>query len=350
MASKFLNLDVDGTLAGNSDNIVASQKAVKTYVDQNVSNLESQLPSIATNSTAGLVKPDGETITVLADGTLSASSGGGGSENSMKNLFGNGGDGGLTLSTNTNFSEPKEFTTLTINEGVTLSHTLSSNALLLIRCTTACYINGTINMSGKGYQGGEANSNETRYAAKGSALPFLWAGGGTNFPGGYPLGGATQGGFGAGSGGAGGTLSSAAPSANGGSFDITRHKYFARQLIFDQMPLLGGGGAGVGNNNVAGGNGGGGILIFAPVISFGANAQIISNGNAGDSGGKSASSGGGGGGGSATFVCKSCTGTPSTSFSGGAGGTSSSNFGTSYGNGGSGGNGGMVIVVLPAGS
>ncbi len=347
MASKFLNLDVDGTLAGNSDNIVASQKAVKTYVDQNVSNLESQLPSIATNSTAGLVKPDGETITVLADGTLSASSGGGGSENSMKNLFGNGEDGGLTLSANTNFSEPKEFTTLTINEGVTLSHTLGSNALLLIRCTTACYIDGIINMSGKGYQGGEANSNEARYRAKGSALPILWAGGGTNFPGGYPFGDATQGGFGAGSGGAPGGMTSAASTKNGGSFDITRHKYFARQLIFDQMPLLGGGGGGT-SNSVAGGNGGGGILIFAPVISFGANAQVISNGNAGGNGGKTAASGGGGGGGSATFVCRSYTGTPTTSFAGGAGGVSSGS-GTSF-SGGSGGNGGMFIVVLPAGS
>ncbi len=350
MVSKFLNLDTDGTLTANDDSVVASQKAVKTYVDENISDLESRLPSIATANSAGLVKPDGETITVLADGTISASSGGGGSESNMKNLFGNGGDGGLTLSANTNFSEPKEFTTLTINEGVTLSHTLSSNALLLIRCTTACYINGIINMSGKGYQGGDANANEARYAAKGSALPVLWAGGGTNFPGGYPLGGATQGGFGAGSGGAGGSHASAAISANGGNFDITRHKYFTRQLIFDQMPLLGGGGAGVGSTSVAGGNGGGGILIFAPVISFGANAQIISNGNNGGAGNKTNSGGGGGGGGSATFVCKSCTGTPSTSFTGGAGGTSSSTFGSSYGNGGNGGTGGMVIVILPAGS
>ena len=58
MASKFLNLDVDGTLAGNSDDVVSSQKAVKTYVDQQVGNLESQLPSIATTNTVGLVKPD----------------------------------------------------------------------------------------------------------------------------------------------------------------------------------------------------------------------------------------------------------------------------------------------------
>ena len=33
MASKFLNIDTDSTLSGNSDSAVASQKAVKTYVD-----------------------------------------------------------------------------------------------------------------------------------------------------------------------------------------------------------------------------------------------------------------------------------------------------------------------------
>ena len=38
MASKFLNIDTDGTLSGNSDTSVASQKAVKTYVDGRVHN------------------------------------------------------------------------------------------------------------------------------------------------------------------------------------------------------------------------------------------------------------------------------------------------------------------------
>ena len=282
--------------------------------------------------------------TISSQTTITTEGDGG---NDMKHLFGTGENGELTISASTSFSEPKDFTTLTINQGVTLSHTLGSNALLLIRCTTACYINGIINMSGRGYAGGEANSNEARYQGKGSALPVLWAGGGTNFPGGYPIGGATQGGFGAGSGGAAGNITNAAATANGGSFDITRHKYFAEQLIFDQMPLLGGGGSGTGS--VAGGNGGGGILIFAPIISFGANAQIISNGNAGANGNKSTGAGGGGGGGgSATFVCKSCTGTPTTSFTGGSGGTGASgSFASGTGAaGGSGGSGGMVIVVL----
>ena len=32
---KHYDLDVDGTLANNSDSTIASQKAVKTYVDNN---------------------------------------------------------------------------------------------------------------------------------------------------------------------------------------------------------------------------------------------------------------------------------------------------------------------------
>lgn len=36
--SKFLNIDKDATLAGNSDSTVSSQKAVKTYVDTGLAN------------------------------------------------------------------------------------------------------------------------------------------------------------------------------------------------------------------------------------------------------------------------------------------------------------------------
>ena len=39
MSSKFLNIDTDSTLARNSDTAVASQKAVKTYVDTAISNI-----------------------------------------------------------------------------------------------------------------------------------------------------------------------------------------------------------------------------------------------------------------------------------------------------------------------
>ncbi len=38
MVSKFLNIDTDRTLSGNSDTTVASQKAVKTYIDGKVND------------------------------------------------------------------------------------------------------------------------------------------------------------------------------------------------------------------------------------------------------------------------------------------------------------------------
>ena len=42
MASKFLNLSTDTTLGGNapSDEIVSSQKALKTYIDNKTTNMQ----------------------------------------------------------------------------------------------------------------------------------------------------------------------------------------------------------------------------------------------------------------------------------------------------------------------
>lgn len=43
---KHYDLDIDGTLANNSDNTIASQKAIKTYVD----NKPKEIPSQTGNS------------------------------------------------------------------------------------------------------------------------------------------------------------------------------------------------------------------------------------------------------------------------------------------------------------
>lgn len=45
---KHYDLDTDGTLANNSDNTIASQKAVKTYVD-NKTVVDSALSDSSTN-------------------------------------------------------------------------------------------------------------------------------------------------------------------------------------------------------------------------------------------------------------------------------------------------------------
>lgn len=45
---KHYDLDIDGTLANNSDNTIASQKAIKTYVD-NKTVVDSALSDSSTN-------------------------------------------------------------------------------------------------------------------------------------------------------------------------------------------------------------------------------------------------------------------------------------------------------------
>ena len=46
---KHYDLDIDGTLANNSDNTIASQKAVKTYVDNNKTVVDSALYDTSEN-------------------------------------------------------------------------------------------------------------------------------------------------------------------------------------------------------------------------------------------------------------------------------------------------------------
>lgn len=46
---KHYDLDTDGTLANNSDITVASQKAVKTYVDNNKTTVDSALSDTSEN-------------------------------------------------------------------------------------------------------------------------------------------------------------------------------------------------------------------------------------------------------------------------------------------------------------
>lgn len=53
-----------------NDNIAA--------IEGNISTLETQIPAVATTTTVGTVKPDGTTITITGDGTITAVGGGGG--------------------------------------------------------------------------------------------------------------------------------------------------------------------------------------------------------------------------------------------------------------------------------
>lgn len=46
---KHYDLDTDGTLANNSDSTIASQKAIKTYVDNNKTVVDSALSDSSEN-------------------------------------------------------------------------------------------------------------------------------------------------------------------------------------------------------------------------------------------------------------------------------------------------------------
>jgi len=89
--------------------------------------------------------------------------------------FGNGDDGDVTLSTNTNIGEVKHYNNLTINSGVTLTSTASSEACLIVKVKNTLTINGTISMDAKG---GSAGAGRTGGTA-GDGGTFL---GGTNLP------------------------------------------------------------------------------------------------------------------------------------------------------------------------
>lgn len=51
MATKFFNLDTDTNLgnANASDNIVASQKAIKSYIDNEVTAINGEITSLSTS-------------------------------------------------------------------------------------------------------------------------------------------------------------------------------------------------------------------------------------------------------------------------------------------------------------
>lgn len=72
------------TLSGTVTSLGSSVNTLEgniSTLEESVSTLENQMPSIATTGTVGTVKPDGTTITITDDGTISAVGGGSTPEN-----------------------------------------------------------------------------------------------------------------------------------------------------------------------------------------------------------------------------------------------------------------------------
>ena len=220
--------------------------------------------------------------------------------------FGDGSDGDVTLSSNTDISELKRYNNLTINSGVTLSSSITTESTLMIQVKDTLTINGTISMNNKGGIGGAGGP------APAGAGPNVTSGidgevgseGGTGSKDSSP-----QTLLGTGGSGAGGRTADQSDVTTGRKSCADNIRIEAPFYISTRMPMLyGAGGSGGtsgrsgrggyyngGNSGVAsggdggiggdGGNGGGGIIIMAKTIVFNSGAVITANGQQGNVGG-----------------------------------------------------------------
>lgn len=219
---------------------------------------------------------------------------------------GNGSDGEFAPLTNTTIDTDKNYTSVNIPEGITV--TINSPHVTL-HCTGSFINNGTIDANGKANNGGTV----TYGTGDGGA-----GGNGTSSDGGAG-GNATNKGGHTSYGGAGGAVQFSA--SQGNNFDV---------LCDDIQGVMfgsGGGGGGnaydVGTRAGAGGAGGGGLTILAAhIINSG---TITANGANGSNGSSYRGGGGGGGGGAIVMIADTISDTGVLSVaagSGGSGGTS----------------------------
>ena len=257
--------------------------------------------------------------------------------------FGNGSNGAYSATTNTTLAGGTyNYTTFNINSGVTVS--VTGNQPLIIRCTGAVTINGTL--TGAGGNGGNGVTNST-FGTGGIGV----AGGSNGGNGTYStsLGGmlATDGSGPGGVGNAGNAWSGgggAGYSAVGASTGNTSGGFGGP--IYGNVNISGfeaGSGGGGGSGGYACGSGGGGAgggLIFinsAVSITIGATGVInVNGGNGGSDGTGNCGGGGGGSGGSIIMQSPSMTHNGILQASGGAGGASNVNYSPYWGQGGAG--------------
>ena len=116
-----------------------------TTIEGNISTLETQIPTVATTTKAGTVKPDGTTITITGDGTITAVGGGGG------------GTGDVTAAGNNVFTGSNTF-----QQAVTLQASSSGQLLNLLDSDSTI-----IGMVTAGNRGG------LRFGTMSTTKPFL---------------------------------------------------------------------------------------------------------------------------------------------------------------------------------
>lgn len=293
--SALLDADIDGTLAANSDLLIPTQKAVKTYVDANA---------------GGLAAP----------------------------LFGDGSDGDVTISSNTTLTRTMFYRNLTVNSGITL--TVSGYGIWVSGTLT---LNGTISGAGGdagvgiGYQAGMGGGAYFRPMSNGGGTGAVGIGGGTN--GGNIAGGSARAGGAGGAGGNGSTNNGGAGGvATAGDNALFRmgmmSAFSANQNNGSRIGGGTGGGAGGWDSvNHAGGGGGGGDFAVVSCRAVAGSGTITAAGGRGASMPGNTGGGGGGGGGVLIFRCAASSHSLTLTAAGGAGGAGSGT-GTAGANGG----------------
>lgn len=237
---------------------------------------------------------------------------------------GTGADSAYVANSNTTLAGGTyNYSSFTIESGVTVS--VTGNSPLIIYCTGAVTINGTLNASGGNGQDGITFST---FGAGGIGVA-----GGANGGDGVYIGSPNPGnpGFGTGAGGGGAGWSGgggggySANGANSGGVGGFGGISYGNVQINPIVAGSGGGGGSGGNSCGSGGGGAGGGLIFIATcgtLNIGAGGSILSNGgNGGTDGNGNCGGGGGGSGGSIWLVANLLDNSGTISAVGGIGGT-----------------------------
>ncbi len=257
--------------------------------------------------TAGNASPSGTYPVALVSQAITAAIAGivGTYQALSPGQLGTAADGVVVISANTTLTRNMNYSSLTVNNGVTLE-----TGGYIIFCTGTVTCNGQIDNSG---------SPGTSGAAGGPGSPYLFAGGnggtaGAN--GSAPGGGTAQGGKG-GVGDNGITNGGAVVVAPLGAYWLT---------ALTTNTYGGGSGGGGGSAGGAGGGGGGGVvMIFCGALA--GSGSITANGGPGPTSPSGTWGSGGGGGGIVFIACSSSTFTGTITVTGGTGGIGTSGNG-----------------------
>lgn len=348
-------LDTDTTLAANSDSKIATQKAVKAYVDAggspNASTIVAGRVQQATDAQVANRTTTGSTGAPLFINPSSISS--------IVKFGGTGADGALTSTsspTNIDLGSAalvvKNYSSISITSTgqVTFTNPHANGTTIILKCSGSCTITTStspaIDASGMGASGGGGGGASTNVGSGGGGGASIITNGTTGVAGsGGSNSVAGNKGIGIYSCTGGTATSGATPGAGGTAYNVDYSLSTSRYgKFFVLVPGAGGSGGGGGQTSSTGGTGGrGGAALYLEVAgSYNVTGTISVAGKIGGTETGSFSGGGGGGGGGTLVVIYGTLTTDSGTYtvSGGAGRNA-----TSGANGGAGGIGSSLVSL-----